>query len=317
MRRLYVRRIVPRIDALFRLGAVRTASTVMYLYGQSGGGVLSSGLAARALFALLPALLLLVAGIGFVIRDPATEERLFEVLSGLAPPVRDLLSESLRVIADGALQVTLLGVLLLLWAAAGFFQTLDDVFAVVLGERHRRGALGRAILGVIGTLVALAAIGGSAVVGVIAWNLAERLIGTVDPLWARLLLPIVVALVVAAAIAVAYRLVPKRRPSWRAISMPAIVAGVAISLLTQLFTLIAPQLAGVASLYGAIAAVFVVLAWLQLGAQAVVIGIVWVGMRAFGGPEASSLPWPAGEIGRPALPVDGAESRPTDTSTGV
>ncbi|HYM83266.1 MAG TPA: YihY/virulence factor BrkB family protein [Candidatus Dormibacteraeota bacterium] len=271
----------------------------MYLYGERGGAIMASGLATRALFALLPGLLLVASVAGLVIRDPARRLELFDLLTRLAPPISDLLGQSLQVLAEGALQVTAVGLVLLLWGATGFFQTLDAVFAVILDERRRRNALVRALLGLGGTLLVLASLVGAGIVGVLTWSLADQLLASIDPLVPRLLIPIVVALVVAAASALAYRYIPTARAPWRAIALPAVVVAIAVSLLTQLFSLLAPHLAGVASLYGAIAAVLVLLAWLQLAAQVVILGAVWVWVRAFGAPPASTLPWPGGDVGRP------------------
>jgi membrane protein len=290
----------------------------MYLYGEAGGGVLSSGLAARALFALLPGLLLAIAAVGFVVRDPATFGRLVDVISRFAPPLHDLLGDSLEVISEGALQVTVVGVILLVWTAAGFFQSLDEVFAVVLDERKRRGTLARVVLGLAGTLLVLGAVVVGAIAGALLWNAAAELLTLADPALPTVLVMVVLAVVVAAGVGAAYRLVPTRRPSWNSIGLPALVVGVVVALLTQVFTLIAPRLAGVASLYGGIAAVFVLLAWLQLATQVVVIGVVWVGVRAFGAPPPSALPWPTGDVGRPdapgAPPDAVAPNEPTGTS---
>jgi hypothetical protein len=46
-------------------------TAVLDAYGRIGRGILADGLADNALFALLPALLLVVAVGGFVVHDPA------------------------------------------------------------------------------------------------------------------------------------------------------------------------------------------------------------------------------------------------------
>lgn len=300
MRRLFLRRIVPLIERVYRIRAVNTFFLVMYVYGSAGGGVLASGVAARALFALLPALLLTVSVVGFVVQDPSIQAQLVLLISRFVPPVQDLLTKTLRIVIDGALPSSIIGLALLLWAAGGFFQTLDVAFAVVLEEGPRRNPVSRGLVGLGAVLLILVTLGAAVVAGVFAWSLAERLIGPfLDPSVIRLLVPVLVAAVMAFALLIAYRFLPMRRPDWSAATLPALGAGIGFALLTQLFTVIAPYLAGTASLYGTIAAIFVLLTWLQLSAQVVLLGVAWVKIRAFGAPPREEVPWPTGDQGRP------------------
>ncbi len=276
----------------------------MHLYGMAGGGILASGVATRALFALLPGLLLLVATVGFVWRDPSAQQAVLDHVGQFVPPVRELLADSVRVIADGALQVTAIGLAALVWAASGFFQTLEVTFAVVLDEPRRRHPLLRSVVGLVGVVLVLAAISSVVGVGLLASSLARQLLGiTVDGDLARLLVLLGTTAIVSLAVAAAYRFIPTRRAPWTAIGLPATAVGFGFAILTELFTLVAPSLAGIASLYGAIAAIFVLLAWLQLAAQLVVMGMVWVRIRADGGPSRAELPWPTGDRDRPRAPT--------------
>jgi uncharacterized BrkB/YihY/UPF0761 family membrane protein len=70
---------------------------------------------------------------------------------------------------------------------------------------------------------------------------------------------------------------------------------VATALFTQLFAFVAPRLIGIAVLYGAIAAVLAVLAWLSIVAELLLVGLVWVRFREEGWPEPESEPEPTGE----------------------
>jgi len=55
-------------------------------YNRIGGGILADGLAYNALFALLPALLLVVAVIGFIVRDPARQASIIDAIAAQVPP---------------------------------------------------------------------------------------------------------------------------------------------------------------------------------------------------------------------------------------
>jgi membrane protein len=281
----------------------------MHHNGMVGGAILASGIATRAMFALLPGLLLLVSLLGFIVKDPAVQEQIVQRLGELLPPIEDLILRSLAVISQGALPFTIIGLVTLLWAASGFFQSLDVAFAVVLGIQRRRDPVTRGAIGLVAVFVVLAAVGVTVVVGLAVSALAPDVVARLlDPAVARLVAPLVLALVSVAAVALAYRFIPNIRPTWRQVALPAIAVGVAFMVLTEIVAVIAPNLAGVASLYGAIAAVFVLLAWLQLGAQFLVMGMAWVDVRMNGLPPLDELPWPTGSKGHPAAPrTDGAE----------
>ncbi len=289
----------------------------MHLNGMLGGSILASGLATRALFALLPGLLLVVAFVGFVARDPAVQKQVVDFISELFPPLAGLISDSLQVISAGAVPVTIIGLVPLLWAASGFFQTLEVAFAVVLGIQRRRDPVVRGAIGIAGVALILAVVGIVVASLLLLVGLRPDLVTRlVDPGWSRPASLLILALLSVGATALAYRFIPSVRPSWRAALVPAVVVGLGISALTELFTFIAPHLAGVASLYGAIAAVFVLLAWLQLCANLIVMGMVWIRVRVQGEPPLDTMGWPTGTLNHPGPPRAAAASSGEDGRAG-
>jgi membrane protein len=273
----------------------------MHLNGMLGGSILASGLATRALFALLPGLLLLVAFVGFLVGDPAIQQAVLEFIADLFPPLESLIADSLTVISEGAVPFTIVGLIGLLWAASGFFQTLDVAFAVVLGIERRRDPVVRGVIGISGVALILAAVGLVVVVMLAAAAFAPQILARLmDPRFSQLAGTATLAVVAVIAVSLAYHFIPSVRPSWSAVLVPAVVIALGITLLTELFTIIAPFLAGTASLYGAIAAVFVLLAWLQICANLIVMGMVWIRIRVQGLPDVAGLPWPTGTLNHPA-----------------
>ena len=276
----------------------------MHLNGMLGGSILASGLATRALFALLPGLLLVVAFVGFVARDPAIQQQVISFLAEVVPPLESLITDSLQVITAGAVPFTIIGLVTLFWAASGFFQTLEVAFAVVLGIERRRDPIIRGLIGVAGVGLVLAAVGFLVILLLLAISLAPGLAARVlSNGYSQLGTFALLTIAVVGATVSAYRFIPSRRPPWRAVTVPGIVVGLGVTLLTELFTLIAPHLAGVASLYGAIAAVFVLLAWLQLCANLVVMGMAWIRVRVQGEPPLETMGWPTGTLNHPAAPA--------------
>jgi len=295
-----LRHAVPLVDRVFGITLVRQVAIVFHRFGMIGGPVLSAGLATRALFALLPGLLLLVAGLGFLVQDPRLQDRILDLIADLVPPLQSLITDTVQVLADGATAFGIVGAIGLLWGASGFFQTMEVVFAVVLGEEQRRDPIRRAVIGLLGVLLAGGAVVLVAGAAIVAWTVvADWLEPFVDLGSVQAISPVVTFVVLALALGAAYRAIPSRRPTNGAVVVPAMLAGLAITVLTQVFAFLSPLVAGTASLYGAIAAVFILLVWLQLTMQVIVLGMVWTAMRAFGWPPASEIPWPAGDLRRP------------------
>ncbi len=266
----------------------RRVRLVFDAYGRIGGGTLADGLAYNALFALLPALLLVVAVVGFLVNDPGRQAQIVDTIAAQLPPLRDLLVRTLSAIADGAAEVSIVGVITLIWGASRFARALDASFGRVFNRTPERGLLKRSLMGVVSVVVLLLAV-------VVALGLASVASFVVTDLGSPAFLPdlgrlgiinpLVTALVTSAGVATVYRFMPAHHPGWRAVRVPAVVVGIAAALFTQAFAFIAPRLIGIAALYGAIAVVFAVLAWLSILAQLLLLGLIWVRYREEGWPE--------------------------------
>jgi uncharacterized BrkB/YihY/UPF0761 family membrane protein len=79
---------------------------------------------------------------------------------------------------------------------------------------------------------------------------------------------------------------PVPAQAWR---LPAIVVGLLLAAFTQLFAFLAPLMLRTAALYGAIVAVFALLAWLSIGFNMLLIGAGWTRVRAVGLSRAALL----------------------------
>jgi uncharacterized BrkB/YihY/UPF0761 family membrane protein len=92
-----------------------------------------------------------------------------------------------------------------------------------------------------------------------------------------------------------YRSVPAERVPAAAWRRPSIIVGLLLAGFTQLFAIIAPLMTRISALYGAIVAVFALLAWLSIGFNMLLIGAAWTRVRAVAAawPEAP----PADEAG--------------------
>jgi uncharacterized BrkB/YihY/UPF0761 family membrane protein len=270
------------IDRVLRLPIVKLALAIFDRYNGAGGGLLANGLAFATLFAAVPTVLLALGLMGFLIDDPTYQAKLLDVLSEAFPPLAPLFDELLAAVTAGSGITSLLGAVGLVWAISQFYATLDFAMARLFPGIVERDIVRRTLrgFGVVGILLA-----GVLGLVVLAWvsSLLDTLIPDAFPLATTirnvLTSPIAFLAVAILVLAVAYRVLPPKRPSIGDLGPVAIVAGIAVFLLTQVFTFLAPRLVGATAFVGSLAAAFVALAWLSFSFQAILLGAAWVAIR--------------------------------------
>jgi membrane protein len=286
-----VKRLNGLIARVGHIPAVQRVMGVMHAYDEAGGGLLAAGLAFNSLFALLPAILLLIGLAGLVLSDPARLASLISDLSARFPPLAIFFDTALTGMASGALANSVLGFVALAWGASRLYDSLDNAIARIFEGSIRRNPVQRGLRGILSVLIAVA-LGVAGFVGVsLVSGLAASIpdgVGPLATLAASVAGSVVLNVLFFCAIAgLIYRYVPTRRPPWRAILRPAIVVGVAGAALTQFFTLLAPRLVGSLHVYGAFVALLATMLWLSFICQGLLIGAAWVWTRtvAVAGPS--------------------------------
>jgi membrane protein len=269
-------------ERLLAWGPVALARRVLDRYGRAGGGLLAGGLTYSALFALLPALLLVTGILGFVVEDPDRRRAIVEAIGESLPPLRGFLAASLQQITEGAAGAGTIGLLGLAWGASRFYGSLDDAFARIFDAAPRRGFVATTIRGVLSVVLLISVFLAGLVLTGIASFLAEqtagRFGGSTRLVWG-VLTPLLTLLVFVVGMVVIYRVVPARRVPLRKLVLPAVAVGVALTLLTQLFSYVAPRLIGAAAIYGTFVAIFAAMIWLSFGFQLILIGACWLRER--------------------------------------
>jgi membrane protein len=264
---------------------VVAARRVLTRYSAAGGGLLAGGLAYAALFALVPAIILLAGVVGVIFADPAQQAALVDLVVGVMPPLHELVEVVLGEAARDAGAVSVIGALILLWGASRFVVAFEDAVARVMGGGRRRGLIARnlgaiaAVLLLIGALLA-----GTILGGIAAFVEAGQAAGAIGVVGGALVigLGLLPLLATVGAMILVYRIVPMPSPPWRATVIPGVAVGLAIALLARVFVYLAPRLIGAAALLGTLATVFAALAWLALSFQAVLLGAAWVRDRMDG-----------------------------------
>jgi membrane protein len=269
-------------ERILGLRGVQTARRVLDSYGAAGGGLLAGGLTYSAVFALLPALLLIAGLVGLVVGDA---ERRVAIIGGIGralPPLAGLVANVLDRITDNAGGFSLLGLAGLTWGASHFYGSLDDAFARIFHDAPRRSFIVRTVRGLLSVVllvaVFVAALALTGLASYLARETESRLGGGSAAFW-QLASPVLAGVLFIVATAAIYRLVPARRVPWHALRLPALVVGILLALLTQLFSLIAPVLIGSASVFATFVAVFAAMIWMSTGFQLLLLGAAWVRER--------------------------------------
>jgi membrane protein len=256
---------------------------VLDIYGRAAGGLLANGLAFSALFAAIPTTLLVLGVGGWITSgNPAASARLARALIEAFPPLTDLIHGAVAALGQGAALTSIIGVVGVIWTVSQLYGALDVAFSRIFAEAPERDLVQRTARGLLVVALIAAAIVAFVVLVSLA-GLIDAVAPTEVPV-ASLVVSLLRSVVFLAAIAivtliVTYRALPSKTPRWRSTVPPAIVAGIAIVLLSQVFTALVPRLVGVAALAGSLASAFVALAWLSFTFQALLFGAAWVRVR--------------------------------------
>jgi uncharacterized BrkB/YihY/UPF0761 family membrane protein len=276
-------RLRSRAESVLRVVAgdarVQRLRAVLARNEEAGGALLSAGLAFHALFALLPALLLLAGLAGWLIADPATRTALLGDLVRRLPPLAGPFEDTLDKLVSDRGTFTIFGLLGFAWGASNFYGALDGAMALIFRGGRARGIVERRIRGVVGVCALIGAALASFVAGSARAYVEATLHAGGDVQFWSVVGPALMAAAQVLAVLILYRVVPTVPPSWKDALLPAVVTGLAIALLTDLFTIVAPRLVGGLQAFGVLAALFGALIWLNYGFQLLLLGAAWTALR--------------------------------------
>jgi membrane protein len=252
--------------------AKRTAKEVK----QDQVPLLGAGVAFYALLSLFPAI---IAGISIygLVADPETvRDQLDRLAQQLSPETATILGQQIRQVtgaAGGALGLaTVVGILTALWSASSGMKALITGVNLAYDETEGRKFVklrGLALLLTLGAMVlmgvALALIVGFPAVAD-SWPMALR--------WtASILRWVLLAVLLAAALAVLYRIAPDRdEPRWTWVSWGSAIATVLWILTSIGFSIYANSFGNYNKTYGALAGIIILMFWLYLTAVIVLVG---------------------------------------------
>lgn len=262
-----------------RFSLVRRAIGIQVVYRSTGGGLIVGGLAYAALFALIPTLIVVIAGIFLLVDDPQFRQDAVELLGNAFPAFAGITDTAV----DGAHELAAVGGLFaligFLWGASGLYLNLTRAMERFFPGERVSGALARVIgvaLVVVIIVGVLAAVFVAGVVTVVARALE------LDSEWILAAASAIATLVIAGGIVYGiYRVIPANPPAAKSARLPAALVGAAIALMTLLYGLISPWLVSGYQAFGVMASVFVALVWLRVVFLAMVYGAAMARYRDF------------------------------------
>jgi membrane protein len=261
-----------------RLPPVRGLQAVLDAYNAAGGGLLASGLAFSALFATVPGLLLVVSVLVVVIDDPASRQAAIDWIIDQVPPLADVAEAIVQNLAESARVGTIVGGVLFLWGASGFYLALEGAMQRLFPGPGRVDPIRSRIRGVAAVALIVGAVIAAFLVSSSLTVLARFVdLPGIDVL--PLLAPVVTIGGSIVVVLLTYLLVPPDPPGVRAALVPAVLAGLAIGVLTALFGLFAPLLVQGFVGLGVIASVFIALVWFNWVFQFLLYGGAFARIR--------------------------------------
>ena len=267
------------VDRVLALPLVRFVMAVLDTYGKAPGGILANGLAFAALFSALPTTLLVLGIAGLVASGTQFQAELAAALGQAFPPLADLFDDVLAAVSQGAGAASIIGLVGLLWGVSQFYATLDLAFSRIFSDAPERDFARRTLRGFVWVLLLIGAVLVVLILAGLSSLIDTVLPDTLDsmrPIRTLLTSPLTVLVFGVVAVAIAFRVLPPKAPRWRSILPPAILVGIAITVLTQIFTFLVPFLVGAAAIAGSLASAFIALAWLSFSFQALLYGASWV-----------------------------------------
>lgn len=275
------------------LPAVQKLMAVFEEYDQAGGGLSANGLAYSALFALVPGILLLLAVLGLVVDNDAVEAQIVEWIAAAFPPLAPLVETAFQQVTSGAVPMTVVALIGLLWGSSRFYAALDYAFARLFRTAPRRNEIEKGVRGVLVSIVFVALPVVLVVAGSFATWLMDLAPGVLEAHGVlrglvSLGSPLTTWVLFVTGIALVYKLVPNTAVRRHAYAVPAFLAGTVIAVFTQIFTFIAPRMLHWQALFGAVISVFAVLIWLSISLNVLLFGACWARVRLLEGDAAAA-----------------------------
>ena len=253
-------------------GAVRAALRCFY---DCDGFFLAAGLSFYVIICILPFLLLLVAGGGFLLSDEMVVREVLERLGTLLPVYKAQIERIVRGVVDARGVSGVLGMVVLLLFATQLFAATRLVLDRIIGTRGRSFLHG--VLFDIGMILLLTVLF-FVTVGITAgftwmrgalmlWRRGFLVASLVE--WAGLLLALALDTIL---FIILYRFVPNTRLPWSSVMIGGAATAALWELAKQLFRLYIEGIGVYSAVYGSLGVAVAVIMWVYYSAIVFVLG---------------------------------------------
>jgi YihY family inner membrane protein len=266
--------VEPLVARVLGVPRIAMANAVYTRFASSSGPILARGIAFVALFAVVPAVIVILSIVGVFVSDPAVRAEIVEILTEQIPSMAPVLDEALASFSGMAPATGIVGLALLVWSASSLVRAIDGAFRIIF----RDSGEGRTPIRDVVSVLAVAAGAFAAAIILILVTLPDFLDEALG-LPGRLMRTVTSLAGVVGLLTLMFAFVPRPRPTLRALWLPAVMTGLAVFLLSELFVFLGPLLFGSAELYGAFGALFLGLVWLGNVTQIILVGAAWVAER--------------------------------------
>jgi membrane protein len=299
-------------------------------------GQLGAALAYYATFSIFPLLLLLLAGLGWVlsywpVAINAQEQILAVASQNFSPKLGETIEQLLEVLKDRAGTATGIGLVTLLFGASGVFQQLDASFNKIWKAPKKTESSG--IVATVTTVLReklfsfgmVLSVGFLMLVSLALTGVSQALLGALQHIpiigglfgyLAGLLLTVSISTIV---FALLFKYLPSTRVRWGDVWLGALLTAIIWEIAKRLLALYIEYTSRSFSAYGAIGTLLVLMIWVYFSSQVLFLGAEFaeVYSRRFGSraPKPAPAPEPTPALTPP--PVLPTLARAPARSTGV
>ncbi len=241
---------------------------------------LAAAIAYHVLFSFIPIITVLLAVIGFVLRDPAQRQHAVDrVLAALPLQSGTMVDQAIRNIANQSGTLTIVGLIGLVWAASGLFGAVRVALDIAWGVNEKRGFITDKLVD-IGAVLGLGLLLAASLAGTVMIHFIQALsltlpgtsgAGPMQPLFTVLGLA-VPAVFSFMAFLLLYRYIPNVRHRMSDVWPGALLATVLFEIAKHGFAFYVARFNHYQALYGALGAVMLFMLWTHLSAIIMLIG---------------------------------------------
>jgi membrane protein len=248
-------------------------------FGENHCTLLAAAISYHVLFSFIPLITFLIAILGLIVRDPASQQSAADRVLQLLPIQAgsgangNLILDSIRSVSRQSGTLTVIGLLGLIWSSSGIFGTIRSALNIAWHVKAKRGFIVDALLD-IGAVLGLGLLFAASLAGTIFMHSLQTMSQSATQsgpilMVLGLALPAVVSFI---AFLLLYRYVPNVRHGVGDVWPGAALAAILFEIIKHGFALYVAHFNRYQALYGALGAVMLFMLWTYLSSVILLIG---------------------------------------------